>query len=139
MKTLLKIGALAFLIIGSTSTSYALQLIHVVYKEKEAEELGVKITSEVVGTNLIGVRLEFSRRGELEHFHHGELEVASNGRRLVCATLLPLEQTKDKIVLYFSADPENVKMSTLTVIVSRASGAEPDGYSFAIKNFVRTK
>jgi hypothetical protein len=137
MKTILKIAALTFLVTASSSRCYASRLVEGVSTAQEAQELGVKIRSEVVGTNQIGVWLEFSPRGKLERFNHGELEVSSGGRQLVCATLLPLQQTSDKVVLYFSADTENVKMSTLTVIVSGASGPDPDGYSFAIKDLVK--
>ena len=139
MKTILKIAVLAFLVIASSSRCYALRMLSGVSTQQAAQELGVKIRSETVGTNQIGVWLEFSPRGKLAHFHHGELEVASGERQLVCATLLPLQQTSDKVVLYFSADPDNIKMSTLTVIVSGASGPDPDGYSFAIKDFVKSK
>ena len=136
MKTILKIAVLAFLVISS-SHCYAARLVRGVATEQAAQELGVTIRSEVVATNQIGVWLEFSPHGKLAHFSHGELQVASGGRQSVSATLLPLQQTSDKVVLYFSADAANIKMSTLTVIVSGASGPDPDGYSFAIKDFVK--
>ena len=104
MKTILKMAVLAFMVIGVSSRCYALRLIHGVSTEQAAQELGVKITSEVVATNQIGVWLEFSPHGKLERFSHSELKVVSGGRELVCATLLPLQQTSDKVVLYFSAD-----------------------------------
>ena len=136
MKTLLKIAVLTFLVIGTSSRCYALRLIHGVPNEQALQELGVKIRSAVVATNQFGVWLEFSPHGKLERFSHGELEVASDGRRLVCATLLPLQQTSDKVVLYFSADADHVKMSTLTIIVS-VDPEFAEGYSFAIKDFVK--
>jgi hypothetical protein len=139
MRTILKIAVLALLVIGLSSWCYAMRLVQGVSSAQMAQELGVTIRSEVVGTNQMGVWLEFSPRGKLAHFSHGELEVASSERRLVCATLLPLQHTSDKVVLYFSADPDNMKMSTLTIIVSGASGPAPDGYSFAIKDFVKAK
>jgi hypothetical protein len=136
MKTILKIAVLAFLLVSS-SRCYALRMTERVLTQQAAQELGVKIRSETVGINQIGVWLEFSPHGKLAHFSHGELAVASGERQLVGATLLPLQQTNDKVVLYFSADADNMKMSTLTVIVSRVSGRDPDGYSFAIKDFVK--
>jgi len=136
MKTILEIAVLAFLVVSS-SRCYAVRMIARVVTQQAAQELGVKIRSETVGINQIGVWLEFSPRGKLAHFSHGELAVASGERQLVGATLLPLQQTNEKVVLYFSADVDNIKLSTLTVIVSSASGPDPDGYSFAIKDFVK--
>jgi hypothetical protein len=136
MKTILKMAVLAFMVIGMSSRCYALRLIHGVSTEQAAQELGVKITSEVVATNQIGVRLEFSPHGKLERFSHGELEVVSGGRELVCATLLPLQQTNDKVVLYFSADQDYVQKSTLSLIVS-VDQVFAEGYSFAMKDFVK--
>ena len=137
MKTIIKIAVLAFLVIASSSRCLALQMIDAVSTQQAAQDLGVKIRSETLGANLIGVWLKFSPQGKLAHFSHGELKVASGGQQLVCATLLPLQQTSDEVVLYFQADADNIKMSTLTVIVSGASGPDPDGYSFAIKDFVK--
>ena len=78
----------------------------------------MKITSAVVATNWLGVRLEFSPRGKLEYFCHGELEVVSGGRRLVYAALLPLRQTSDKVVLNPSVDLDYAQKSALSLILS---------------------
>jgi hypothetical protein len=129
MKTILKIAVLAFLVIGVSSRSYALRVIYSVSTEQAAQELGAKIRWEVVATNQVGVWLEFAPRGKLARFDHGELEIASAGRQLVCAALQPLHQTSDKVVLYFSADAEHIKMSTLTLIVS-VDPEYAEGYSF---------
>jgi hypothetical protein len=137
MNTILKTAVLTFLIVGLSRQCYALTMVQGVSSEQEAQELGVKITSKVVGTNLIGIRLELSPRGKLARFHHGELRVASGKRQLLGVTLLPLQQTRDKVVLYFSADADHIKMSTVTIIVSGGSGPDPDGYSFIIKDFVK--
>jgi hypothetical protein len=137
MKTILQIAVLTFLVIASSSRCYAMRFIKAVFTAREAQALGVQIRSEIVGTNQFGVWLEFSPHGALERFHHGELDISSGRRELVGATLLPLQHTNDKVVLYFSGDADNIKMSTLTVIVSGASGPEPDGYSFIIRNFVK--
>lgn len=137
MKIMFKIAVLTFLVTGASSQCYAVQFVQGVFTEQAAQGLGVKIRSEVVGTNQVGVWLEFSPHGKLAHFSHGELEVASEGRWLVRATLLPLQQTSDKVVLYFSADGDYIQKSTLTVIVKDASGPDPDGYSFPIKKFVK--
>lgn len=136
MKRALKIALLALVVIGTSNRCYALRLIQGVSDGKRAQELGVKIRSELVATNHFGVWLEFSPQGKLAHFGHGELEVASAGRQFVCATLLPLHQTSDKVVLYFSVDRDYLQSSILTIIVSGARGPDPDGYSFAIKDFV---
>lgn len=137
IKTTLKITVLTFLVIATASWCYALQLIEEVSTEPVAQELGVKIRSEIVGTNTLTVWLEFLPHGKLEHFRHGELEISSGGRWLVRATLLPLQQTRDRVVLCFSADADYVKMSTVTVIVHGASRPDPDGYKFVIKDFVK--
>ena len=136
MKTKLNISVLVFLLFAASSQCFAARIITGVSKNRAENELGVKIKSELCADGRIGVRLEFMPLGNLERFHHAELDISSEGRRLLSATLKPLIQTETQVVLYFSADPSYVKMTTLTVIVRRKTRWDPDGYSFAIKDFV---
>ena len=55
-----KISVLTFLVTGASSQCYAVQFVQGVFTEQAAQGLGVKIRSEVVGTNQVGVWLEFS-------------------------------------------------------------------------------
>ena len=55
MKATLKVVVVTFLVVAASSQCYALRLLSAVSTESEAQELGVKIRSEILGTNNIGV------------------------------------------------------------------------------------
>ena len=135
MKTIYKIAVLALLVIGTSNYCCAMPYIVIVPTLQEVQDLGLTIRSDIA-TNQTDVWLEFSPHGKLENFTHCELEVATNGQKLVCATLLPLQQTSDKVVLHFSADADHLKMSTLTVFVTLDSMYRR-GYRIAVKDFVK--
>jgi hypothetical protein len=137
MKTiLLKFTVVALLFFAASSQCFALRGIQAVSKERAEKDFGARIRSEMVATNLVGVWLEFAPKGELQKFHHVELEVTSGGRRLVGADLRPLKHTDKSVVVYFSTDPAYLASSTLTVIVS-VDQEYAVGYQFNVKDFVK--
>ncbi len=135
MKTIRNLSLLFFLLFAASSQCFAYRSVQGVSKE-QAEVLGVKVRAERLRDGSIGMRLEFMPIAKLEHFSYAELDITSDKRKLVSVTLKPLKQSKLEVVLYFSADPAFVEMSTLTIIVSGSTRQHPDGYSFAIKDFV---
>jgi len=132
MKTILKIAVLAVLVFGGSRRCSAAQVDHSVSTGQMAQELGVKISWKAYNTNEIGVELEFSPHGKLARFNQCNLEVVSDGRELMGATLLPVQQTSDKVVLAFVAGRDFVQKSSLTLIVNEYTC----GYVFAMKHFV---
>ena len=160
MNTIFKTAFVTFLIAIASSRCYALQKFEAVHTLEDAQELGVIIRSQLVASNQVAVWLEFAPRGKLKDFLRGQLEVSSTGgEQFIRVALMPIEQNSDKVVLFFLADPGRVKISTLTIVVgpplsdhpsvsdglsaTRAQqpkldrGSGPNGYSFAIKDFVK--
>jgi hypothetical protein len=138
MKTFLKITVLTFLVMAASSRCYALVMITDVSSERAAKDLGATIRTEMVGTNQVGVWLEFAPKGKLQTFSSVQLEIASGDRRLVSATLSPLKQTQDTVVIYFSTDPAYLSMSTLTVFYKISGGFPPyDGIRFKISDCIK--
>jgi hypothetical protein len=131
MKTYLKIALLTFLIIAASSRCYADMMITDVASEQAAKDLGAAIRTEMVGTNQVGVWLEFAPKGKLQTFSSVKLEIGSGDQRLVAATLSPSKQTPDTVVVYFSTDPTYLSKSTLTVFYKISGGFPPyDGIRF---------
>jgi len=134
MKTIRIVSVLAFLFLAS-STCFALIEVETVSKE-QAKDLGVTISAKMVGTNQVGVWLEFAPKGKLQTFSSMTLEITSGERRLVSATLSPLKQTPDSVVVYFSTDPAYLRTSTLMVFY-KSSGIPPyDAFQFHVGDFV---
>ena len=101
-----------------------------------AKDLGATVSAKMVGTNQVGVWLEFAPKGKLQTFSSVSLEISSGEQRLVSATLSPLKQTPDSVVVYFSTDPAHLATSTLMVFY-KSSGIPPyDAYRFNIGDFV---
>jgi hypothetical protein len=134
MKTIRIILVLAFLLV-TASTSFALIQVETISKER-AKELGATISAKMVGTNQVGVWLEFAPKGRLQNFSSVTLEITSGEQRLVSATLSPLKQTPDSVVVYFSTNPVYLATSTLMVFY-KSSGIPPyDAFRFDIRDFV---
>src|SRR2546422_4884355 len=81
MKTLLKITFLTFLVMVASSRCYALVMLTEVSSERAAKDLGATIRTEMVGTNQVGVWLEFAPKGKLETFSSVQLEITSGDRK----------------------------------------------------------
>ena len=135
MKTIRIISVLALVLFASASCFGSI-LVESVSKER-ARQLGVTITTKIVATNEIGVWLEFAPKGELQTFSSATLEITSEERRLVAATLAPLKQTQDSVVVYFSTDTEHLAESTLMIFHKVSGGFPPyDAFSFNVGDFV---
>lgn len=119
----------------ASSSCFASVVIETITKE-QAGDLGATVSAKRVGTNLVGVWLEFAPKGKLRTFSSVNLEISSGGQRLVSATLSPLKQTPDSVVVYFSTDPAHLATSTLTVFY-KSSGLPPyDACRFNVGDFV---
>ena len=99
MKTSFKIAVLTFLVIAASSRCYARMMITDVTSEQAAKDLGATIRTEMVGTNQVGVWLEFAPKGKLQTFSSVKLEIGSDDLRLVAATLSPSKRTPDTVVV----------------------------------------
>ena len=138
MKTLLKITFLTFLVMVASSRCYALVMLTEVSSERAAKDLGATIRTEMVGTNQVGVWLEFAPKGKLETFSSVQLEITSGERTLVSAMLSPSKQTPDTVVVYFSTDAAYLSTSTLTVFYKISSGEPPyDGIRFKVSDCIK--
>ena len=134
MKTIRIISVMALLLVASSSCLASIS-VETVSKER-AKVLGAVISAKMVGTNQVGVWLEFAPKGELQTIISTSLDITSGERRLVSATLSPLKQTPDSVVIYFSTDPAYLATSTLTIKV-KDGGIPPYGYyKFNIGDFV---
>ncbi len=138
MKTLLKITFLTFLVMAASSRCYALVMLTEVSSERAAKDLGATIRTEMIGTNRVGVWLEFAPKGKLQTFSSVQLEITSGERTLVSAMLSPSKQTPDIVVVYFSTDPAYLSTSTLTVFYKISSGEPPyDGIRFKVSDCIK--
>jgi uncharacterized protein YbaA (DUF1428 family) len=136
MKTLRIVSLLALLFMAS-SRCLASVGIEVVSKARAAKEFGAGIRTETVGTNQVGVWLEFTPKGKLQTFSSVQLEITSGERTLVSATLAPSKQTADAVVVYFMTDPAHLPTSRLTVFYQISSGWPPyDGIQFNVADFI---
>jgi hypothetical protein len=134
MKTIRIISVLVLLLVASSSCFASIQ-VETVSKER-AKVLGAVISVKMVGTNQLGIWLEFAPKGELQTFTSVKLEITSGERKLVSTNLSPLKQTPDSVVIYFSTDPTNLATSTLTIEV-KDGGIPPYGYyRFNVGDFV---
>ena len=139
MGTIQKTAVLTLMLVAS-SRCPALVLMEVVSKERAERDFGATIRTEVVGTNEVGVWLQFAPKGKLKTFSSVQLEITSGERRLVSATLKPIKQTPDTVVVYFSTDPAYLFSSRLTVFYRIPSGETPyDGIQFNVADFIRQK
>ena len=137
MKTIRFLLLLAVLLLA-TSRCFALIMIHTVSKEQAMKDFGATIRTETVGTNQVGVRLEFIPKGKLQTFSSVQLEITSGERRVVSADLSPLKQTADAVVIYFSTDPSYLATSTLTLFYKTSGGVPPyDGLQFNVRDFIK--
>ena len=137
MKTIRNVSLLTFLLLTSLDC-FALVMIEPVSKERAAKEYGATIRSETVGTNQIGVWLQFTPKGKLQTFSSVQLEISSWDRTLVSATLAPLKQTEAGVVVYFVTDPAHLSTSRLTVFYKISSGFPPyDGIQFNVADFIK--
>lgn len=122
----------------AASRCFGLVMIEPVSREQAEKDFGASIRTETVGTNQVGVRLEFAPKGKLRTFSSVELEITSGERKLVSATLAPLKQTPEVVVVYFSTDPAYLPGSRLTLFYKINSGYPPyDGIQFNVSDFIK--
>lgn len=139
MKIFLKITLLTVLFMASSIRCHAWVTITDVASEQAAKELGATIRTKEVGTNQVGVWLEFAPKGKLQNFTSIKLEISSGEKRLVSATLSPSEQTPKSVVVYFATDWAYLPTSTLTVFYKIGGRSPPyDGIRFKISACVIT-
>ena len=133
-----RFASLLMLMLLATSRCFALVMIETVSREQAEKDFGASIRTEAVGTNQVGVWLEFVPKGKLRTFSSVQLEITSVERKLVSATLAPLKQTPESVVVYFSTDPAYLPGSSLTVFYKINSGDPPyDGIQFKIGDFIK--
>ncbi|MGZ4971396.1 MAG: hypothetical protein ACXWDN_01450 [Limisphaerales bacterium] len=131
------ICALVFL---TSSRCFALVIIETVSKEQAAKDFNATMRAQMVGTNQVGVWLEFAPKGKLKTFSSVQLEIMSGEQTLVSATLAPLKQTEDDVVIYFMTDPAHLPASKLTVFYKTSGGFPPyDGILFNVADFINNE
>ena len=134
-QTMRIVSVLAFMLVASSSC-FASIVVETISKE-QAKDLGATVSAKMVGTNQVGVWLEFAPKGKLQTFSSVSLEISSGEQRIVAATLSPLKQTPDSVVVYFSTAPAYLDTSTLTVFYKVSGGFPPyDACRFNIGDFV---
>jgi hypothetical protein len=122
----------------AASRCFAVVMIETVSREQAEKDFGASIRAEAVGTNQVGVWLEFAPKGKLRTFGSVQLEIKSGEHKLVSATLAPLKQTPKTVVVYFSTDPAYLPGSRLTVFYKISSGEPPyDGIQFNVSDFIK--
>jgi hypothetical protein len=137
MKTT-RFASLLILMFLTASRCLGLVMIETVSREQAEKDFGASIRTEVVGTNQVGVWLEFAPKGKLRTFSSVQLEITSGDHKLVSATLAPSKQTPKNVVVYFSTDPAYLPGSRLTVFYKISSGYPPyDGIQFKVSDFIK--
>ena len=137
MRTIRIISVMTLLLFAALPC-FALVTVDVVSKDRAEKDLGATIRMETVGTNQVGVWLDFAPKGKLQDVGSVQLEIASAEGTLVSATLSPLKRTADSVVVYFSTTPTYLLRSRLTVYVK--SGGWPEyghGFQFNVSDFVK--
>ena len=141
VKSIMKItrfASLLLLMFLAASRCLGLVLIETVSKERAEKDFGASIRTEAVGTNQVGVWLEFTPKGKLRTLSSVQLEITSGDHKLVSATLAPSKQTPENVVVYFSTDPAYLPGSRLTVFYRISSGYPPyDGIQFNVADFIK--
>ena len=128
------ICALVFL---TSSHCFASVVIETVSREQAAKDFNATMRTQMVGPNQVGVWLEFTPKGKLQTFSSAQLEITSGEQTLVSATLAPLKQTEEDVVIYFMTDPAHLPASKLTVFYKISSGIPPyDGIQFILTDFI---
>ncbi len=134
MKHIFIVPVVLFLAIA-TPSCFGLVVLEGVSKQR-AKELGATITAKMVGTNQAGVWLEFVPKGKLKAFSSVTLEITSGERSVVTASLSPLKQTPESVVVYFSTDPAYLRTSTLFVYYKSTGFPPYDGFEFKVGDFI---
>lgn len=127
---------LVFLIASPCLASIVIEWVS---KQQAAKEFNATIRTQIVGTNQVGVWLEFTPKGKLQTFSSVQLEMTSGGRTLVSTTLAPTKQTTNDVVVYFMTDPAQLPACSLTVYYRASGGLPPyDGIRFNLADFMNT-
>ncbi|HYG33447.1 MAG TPA: hypothetical protein VEC99_01605 [Clostridia bacterium] len=147
MKCIIQLLLLGILLLAFHETACAAQLLEVLGKERAESELGLVIKREFLGfgsdTNEAHISIEFAPKGKLEGFMCVTLDVYLEGpfgkdpysphyRRLTSVTLRPVVETKEKVRVFFSIDPEYLDRTDISIRV-RFEGTGPDGYNIRLK------
>jgi hypothetical protein len=116
-------------------------------KDRAEKELGVVIKREFLGlggvTNEAGLCIEFAPKDKLERFMFVTLDIylerpnpnehpITHYRRLTSVTLKPVVQTKEKIRVFFSVDPQFLDNADISIRVDSSGKSGPDGYSISL-------
>jgi hypothetical protein len=125
---------LALLVVAPVSSFGA---INEAVSPMQAKDLGATIRTEVVGTNQVGVWLEFAPKARFQAFKHAALGISSCDHFVVSADLAPFKQTPESIVIYFSTNPAYLKDSTLFVFCKSNGDAPLEIFSFNVGDFVK--
>ena len=135
MKTLLKGLSATFLLIASSSSSFAEEIETQVTAE-QARELGVVIKSRKHGDDRTWISLELNTDGEWERFGRVDLVVKSGDAHLVTAPLAVTRPSPESISVGFFAHSSTLADSELQVCVdSRGSMV----YRFKLRDFVEVE
>lgn len=132
MRTLRKNLLATLLLITSSSSCFALNVVMEVTRE-QAREWDVVIKSREAGDAGIWVWLELKTQGKWERIQRVELVVNSAGRHLVTAPLAVAHPTPDSITAGFSAHPSTLKECELRVCVNSKGSII---YRFKLKDFI---
>jgi uncharacterized protein YbaA (DUF1428 family) len=135
---IIRIVSLLTLLLLTSSCCFADVGIERVSKEQAAKDFGATIRTKTVGTNQVGVWLEFTPKGKLQTFSSVLLEITSGERTLVSATLAPSKQTADAVVVFFMTDPAHLSTSKLTILYRINSGYPPyDAIQLSVADFIK--
>jgi hypothetical protein len=128
------------------ATGFAAMVTQGMTKERAEKELGILFKGEFFGisaTNEVGISIEFAPKDKLEAFQFATLDIYLEGppqrlpgpvqfRRLTSVILHPRIQTKEKVALFFTVDPEYLDKTQVTLRVHVTQPPSPgsyDGYS----------
>ncbi|HAV64049.1 MAG TPA: hypothetical protein DCY13_16995 [Verrucomicrobiales bacterium] len=111
--------------------------VDLISKEAAAEEFDAAISIEKPGTELVGVRLEFTLKGRLKTFASAKLQIHGDGKQLLQAPITPSKQTPERVVIHFFIAPELVRSCTLVIYHRIEKGKPPyEAIMFEVGRFV---
>jgi len=138
-------SGLFFTVIGETCSASI--MLEGMTKARAEKDMGIVIKREFLGlggvTNEAGISIEFAPKGKLERFIFVTLDIYlerpnpnerpyPHYRRLTSVTLKPVVQTKDRVRVFFSVDPQFLDRTDILIHVDSSGASGPDGYSISL-------
>ncbi|MFO0968687.1 MAG: hypothetical protein U0793_24280 [Gemmataceae bacterium] len=133
MRMVIKILAVATLLVGIPSRCFAVWDVEIVTKER-AKELGMEFRATAAGPKHVAVELEFTPVGELKNFSRVDLVLGKGDKTELIAPLREDRSKPGRVVVRFTAERTHLDKLTLRVMVPGMLGGSI--HEVPVKEFV---